>query len=289
MTIQIDPAKIVMAENVREAILSCSMCSLRAGCTAPVTWTGIAPSTSGIVCFGEAPGAKEDETGQAFQGASGRNLDACLEANYLDRLSVPVGNVVNCWPGEGNPDPTQEQISACAGWFHAQMITMEPIVAIGLGRFASASLCAAFTSHPFSGSRDYGKAIPATFSHGPGWVIPTWHPSPHNRARSKNYRLVRDAITVAATKVWEHRNGSSAAVGIDLPWGSWWESERTVAVGNLNAGCPIETIRAHWSAGIAKTRSHPYLIRAMGELAMASVENNPAATAARLEIRHVGY
>lgn len=281
----LDAGKIMAAEAVRSALLGCSLCSLRGGCRAPVAWTGIAPSQSGIAAIGEAPGREEDASGLSFQGQSGKNLDSCLAANYLDRTMVPVGNVVNCWPGPGNPDPTDDQIVACSGWFHAQISVMEPVAVLGLGRFASGALMTAFCGDTFTGSKDYGKAFAARFPHGPGWVIPTWHPSPHNRQRSRGYRLIRDAITLAATKVWEHHNGQSSGVGLDVPWGTWWESERMAAISNLERGCPVETIRAHWSAGIARTRNHPYLIRALAELAEASTHDNVAEA---LERSHLG-
>ena len=59
---------------------------------------------------GEAPGAKEDESGRPFVGAAGRLLDELLAEAGLDRTDVFITNVVKARP-PGNRDPKADEVA----------------------------------------------------------------------------------------------------------------------------------------------------------------------------------
>jgi uracil-DNA glycosylase len=88
-----------------------------------------------IFFVGEAPGAREDEMGVPFIGASGRLLDAMLAGAGISRADVFIANVVRCRP-PSNRNPRSREIAACAGWLAEQLRLVSPRLVVPLGRFA---------------------------------------------------------------------------------------------------------------------------------------------------------
>lgn len=114
-------------------MLRCTRCDLALSRTQVVPGSG---STSARVLFvGEAPGANEDREGQPFVGASGRLLDAMLEAVGIARNDVFIANVVRCRPPQ-NRNPRAREVTACAGWLAEQIRLIDPALVVTLGRFA---------------------------------------------------------------------------------------------------------------------------------------------------------
>jgi DNA polymerase len=88
-----------------------------------------------IFFLGEAPGAREDEEGLPFVGASGKFLDELLESIGLDREKVFITNVAKCRP-PGNRDPHVAEVKACTGYLERQLELIQPCLIVTLGRFA---------------------------------------------------------------------------------------------------------------------------------------------------------
>ena len=86
-----------------------------------------------IVFIGEAPGKKEDETGLPFVGASGRFLDAMLEAAGMVRADVYITNIVKYRP-PNNRDPSPAEKQAFLPYLLRQLDIISPKVVITLGR-----------------------------------------------------------------------------------------------------------------------------------------------------------
>jgi DNA polymerase len=89
-----------------------------------------------ILVVGEAPGRQEDRTGQAFVGESGQILRRDILVPGGVRLAA-ITNVAGCWPGQGNPDPTVQQIEACAPRLDALVEAMQPDGLLTVGRISA--------------------------------------------------------------------------------------------------------------------------------------------------------
>lgn len=90
-------------------------------------------SDADIVFIGEAPGKKEDETGQPFVGAAGRFLNEMLAEAGLSRSDVYITNIVKYRP-PGNRDPLPEEKAAFLPYLLRQLEIINPKVIITLGR-----------------------------------------------------------------------------------------------------------------------------------------------------------
>lgn len=89
-----------------------------------------------IVFIGEAPGKKEDETGQPFVGASGRFLDEMLASVDLQRDDIYITNIVKYRPPE-NRDPKPEEKKVFLPYLQSQLEVIAPKVVITLGRHST--------------------------------------------------------------------------------------------------------------------------------------------------------
>lgn len=118
-----------------EDIADCPRCILAK--TRSRTVPGSGPSAADIMFIGEAPGAREDELGLPFVGASGKFLDELLSSIGLSRESVYICNVVKCRP-PGNRDPEPAEIAACEPYLDRQIKIVDPKVIVTLGRFSMA-------------------------------------------------------------------------------------------------------------------------------------------------------
>lgn len=91
---------------------------------------------SHILFVGEAPGRREDEQGEPFVGAAGKNLDKLLDSVGLSLDDIYVANILKCRPPE-NRDPTPEEIAAHTPWLLKQIREMKPKVVCSLGNYAT--------------------------------------------------------------------------------------------------------------------------------------------------------
>jgi DNA polymerase len=120
-------------EQVADEIRCCSLCALHETRTKGVPGAG--PVDAEIFFLGEGPGAREDERGLPFVGASGRLLDELLESVGLSRQQVFITNVVKCRPPD-NRDPHVGEVAVCTGYLDRQLKLIQPHVIVTLGRFA---------------------------------------------------------------------------------------------------------------------------------------------------------
>jgi DNA polymerase len=90
------------------------------------------------VLLGEAPGAKEDETGRPFIGASGKLLSRVLAEAGIDRAGVFVSSVVKCRP-EKNRTPRKSEIETCRPHVEAQLRRLSPRIIVLMGGTAIAA------------------------------------------------------------------------------------------------------------------------------------------------------
>ena len=96
---------------------------------------GEGSATAEVMLVGEAPGAKEDETGRPFVGAAGKLLDGLLAEAGLARADVFITNVVKARP-PGNRDPKADEVVHHLPWLVAQLEVIRPKLLVPLGRHA---------------------------------------------------------------------------------------------------------------------------------------------------------
>ena len=88
-----------------------------------------------MMLVGEAPGDKEDKSGEPFVGRAGEMLDRLLGNVAVEREQVYIANVMK-WRPPGNRDPEPAEILLSAPYLHAQIAIIQPKVLVAVGRFA---------------------------------------------------------------------------------------------------------------------------------------------------------
>ncbi|OLD35317.1 MAG: hypothetical protein AUI83_27430 [Armatimonadetes bacterium 13_1_40CM_3_65_7] len=157
--------------QLHDRIRRCDRCPLHRTRTQAVP--GVGPASARIMLVGEAPGRREDLTGQPFVGAAGKFLDELLASVGLSRSDVYITNVVKSRPVSGPPPgrnraPTPAEIAACVPWLHEQLRILRPKVIVTLGRIA--------LDYFLPGRRIadvHGRSIPQ----GPVTILPLYHPA----------------------------------------------------------------------------------------------------------------
>ena len=113
---------------------SCTACSLAETRQTVVIARG--NPQAALMVIGEAPGAREDATGQPFVGRSGQALDRLLEAVGFDLINdVYICNAVKCRP-PGNRRPKRSELAACRPWLDEQLALVDPVVIVLAGATA---------------------------------------------------------------------------------------------------------------------------------------------------------
>lgn len=168
-------------EEIAERVRACHACPLCETRTNVVVGAG--DPHARVLIVGEAPGKNEDLSGTPFVGAAGKNLDELLAHAGLDRSEVYIANVLKCRP-PSNRDPRPDEIMACADFLRDQTRTIDPLVIVTLGNFAT----------QFILKTGIGiTRLRGTVQHaGRFTVLPVYHPAAAIYDRSKKDVLVSD-------------------------------------------------------------------------------------------------
>jgi uracil-DNA glycosylase family 4 len=133
----VDGSAFSTLEEVYQSLEGCQRCGLCQGRTNIVRGEGnLKPE---ILFVGEAPGAKEDESGRPFVGRSGQLLTKMIEAMGVKREEVFIANVVKCRPPENRP-PKPDEVEQCRPFLEAQIKMLKPKIVVALGKTAAANL-----------------------------------------------------------------------------------------------------------------------------------------------------
>ena len=177
-------AALQAAKETCETCTRCALCQTR---TNLVYGTG--SSTASLLFIGEAPGAKEYETGIPFVGAAGKLLDRYLFAMDIPRSAVYIANILKCRPPH-NRDPLGTEQDACIGYLRKQTKLLNPKIIVCLGRIAAMKLI----REDFKISRDHG-----TWEQKGGiWFTAMYHPSALLRDVTKRPDTFRDLKSLQA-------------------------------------------------------------------------------------------
>ena len=172
-------AKLGSLEELAAMVKNCTRCSLYKTATHPVPGEG--DPHANLVCVGEAPGAKEDETGRPFIGQAGQLLTKILAAIDMTRDQVFIVNVLKHRP-PANRNPLPEEVEACSPYLIRQLELIKPKVIVAFGTFAAQTLLQTKTPigqlrglvHRYHGIPLIVTYHPAALLRNPAWKRPTW-------------------------------------------------------------------------------------------------------------------
>lgn len=136
-------------EELDEIIRKCTLCPLHETRINAVPGEG--PATSRVMFIGEAPGAREDESGRPFVGRSGELLISMIQEIGLSRETVFITSILKSRPPK-NRSPTRVEISACRPYLERQIEIINPQITVLLGGVAISSLVG-----PWKVSEAHGK------------------------------------------------------------------------------------------------------------------------------------
>ena len=140
-----------MQDLLRECRL-CEKCTLAATRTNVVFGRG--NEKARLLFVGEAPGAKEDESGLPFVGAAGKLLEKTLFETGFAEEDYYIANIVKCRPPE-NRDPTPAEVLACLPYLERQIEKMDPKFIVCLGRISAMRLI----KKDFRITREHGEVF----------------------------------------------------------------------------------------------------------------------------------
>ena len=171
--------KLDSLEQIAKKVQKCTRCPLYETATQGVPGEGNPKAK--LVCVGEAPGAKEDETGRPFVGQAGQLLNRILAAIDLTREEVFICNVLKHRP-PGNRNPRPEEVEACSPYLIRQLELIKPKVIVAFGTFAAQTLLNTKTPigqlrglmHKYHGIPLVVTYHPAALLRNPAWKRPTW-------------------------------------------------------------------------------------------------------------------
>jgi DNA polymerase len=172
-------AKLGSLDELAEKVKKCTRCELYKTATHSVPGEG--DPHAGLVCVGEAPGAKEDATGRPFVGQAGQLLTKILAAIDLTREQVFIVNVLKHRP-PANRNPRPEEVVACSPYLIRQLELIKPRVIVAFGTFAAQTLLQTKTPigqlrgfvHRYHGIPLIVTYHPAALLRNPAWKRPTW-------------------------------------------------------------------------------------------------------------------
>jgi uracil-DNA glycosylase family 4 len=171
--------KLDSLDEIAAKVKKCTRCPLYETATLGVPGEG--DPRAKLVCVGEAPGAKEDETGRPFVGQAGQLLTKILAAIDMTREQVFIVNVLKHRP-PGNRNPRPEEVEACSPYLIRQLELIKPRVIVAFGTFAAQTLLQTKTPlgqlrglvHRYHGIPLIVTYHPAALLRNPAWKRPTW-------------------------------------------------------------------------------------------------------------------
>lgn len=181
--------KIKKLEQIKEKCLSCKKCILADTRTNIVFGRG--NPDSDILFIGEAPGEKEDLSGEPFVGAAGKLLDKFLVAVGLDEDDYYIANIIKCRPPK-NRDPKPEEEEECINFLREQISVIKPKIIVCLGRISAKKII----KPDFLITEEHGK----WFKKGDYMITAVFHPAAILRDPRKKEAELIDFEKIAKMK-----------------------------------------------------------------------------------------
>lgn len=192
---------------------------------------GHGPDHAPILAVGEAPGRQEDERGIPFVGMSGKLVRAVMAELGATAETVRYTNSVRCWMGDGNRNPTKQEIIACNGWLIAEILECAPKVILTLGKVAEGAV--GMLEEVIRGE------LPQTI------IVPAYHPAyllrnPKLRPRWEDDLKRAILLAKVGPYAYQPRVGVVAA--------PWVEGEPDWGAEHLGIDSETDDGEEHWSA-----------------------------------------
>lgn len=121
-------------EALEKKVINCKACPLHQMRTNVVF--GVGNRSANLMIVGEAPGYYEDQQGEPFVGRAGKLLTAMLKAIGFERQDVYIANILKCRP-ENNRDPKPHEVETCTPFLNQQIIFINPVLILAVGRIAA--------------------------------------------------------------------------------------------------------------------------------------------------------
>lgn len=169
----------ILAQVAKEVAV-CKRCNLHYSRKNAVPGEG--PIHPEMMFIGEGPGFHENEQGRPFVGAAGNFLVQLLASIGKKREEVFIGNVVKCRP-PNNRDPLPEELTACSEYLERQILAINPLVIVTLGRYSMARFLPAAKISDVHGQAFVIKGR---------LIIPMYHPAAALHQPSLKSTLERD-------------------------------------------------------------------------------------------------
>ncbi len=174
-------------DELKQLCLSCQSCEL-AGTRQNVVF-GEGPPDAKIFFLGEAPGAKEDETGRPFVGRAGDLLTELMARAGIDRQNVFITGSCKCRPPK-NRNPRKSELKACFPYLERQLAIIKPKVVICSGLVAVQNIL---------DSKARMADVRGRWVDLPHYrILPTYHPAAVLRGTVKAELLVEDFQRVSS-------------------------------------------------------------------------------------------
>jgi uracil-DNA glycosylase len=173
-------------DELRLLCLDCRRCGLAAARQFVVFGEG--DSQAQIFLLGEAPGAREDESGRPFVGRAGEVLTRLLTGAGLKRRDLFITGSVKCRPPR-NRNPQHGELTSCRPFLDRQLALIRPRVVVCLGLVATRQILG-----PGARLAD----LRGRLFDGRGYrVLPTYHPAAVLRGVAGEALLAEDLLTAA--------------------------------------------------------------------------------------------
>lgn len=174
-------------EKIKSSCLTCHACPLHETRTNIVFGRGSADAD--ILFIGEAPGEKEDLSGEPFVGAAGKLLDKVLVEVGLNEESYYIANILKCRPPH-NRDPKPEEEDACIGFLREQLAVIKPKIIVCLGRISAKRVI----KEDFKITDEHGKI----FKKGSFLITAVFHPAAILRDPRRKDQFTQDFQKIAS-------------------------------------------------------------------------------------------
>jgi len=187
--------KQLQLDELQAKILEENICPELAGQATQLVMGGGNPDAD-IVFIGEAPGKKEDETGQPFVGAAGKFLDQMLAEAGMNRSDVYITNIVKYRP-PNNRDPLPEEKAAFLPYLLRQLEIIDPKAIITLGRHSMEYFLPEAKISQVHGHAIRKKVVYHDKAEHEWLIIPLYHPAAALYNGGMRQTLIDDFVNAA--------------------------------------------------------------------------------------------
>ena len=199
-----DAERPLAMQRLRDQAVGCVSCFLGTTTRKQVVW-GRGKIPADVFLVGEAPGDKENTTGEPFVGPAGGMLDRVLGSVGLVARDFYISNIDKCQP-PNNRRPLGDEIFACTRrWLLPQIRIVAPRILVALGAtpasfFYGQSLKQARgTWTTWNGIRVFAMYHPAALLH-----KPTYDPDDPKPRTWIDIQALRDAIHALGPRPTDH-------------------------------------------------------------------------------------